>query len=110
MMKPIKYVNIVEAETNKDAPEDDEIFENKFFTWCLVGEKPPFQFDISFFWFTVLYFFNDRKHKIGWFRFGITGYGIGWKHIAHGLLFSEMYGRKRFIKIGSWYIKFLIPV
>ena len=41
----------------------------------------------------------------GWFR--IFGVGLSWKHQSVGLLFSERIGKRKYMKIGKWIIKFL---
>ncbi len=45
------------------------------------------------------------RDQFGWIR--IFGRGIKFKHIKHGLLFSERMGITKPFKIGNWIISFI---
>jgi hypothetical protein len=52
------------------------------------------------------YAYSATGPPMGWFR--IFGYGIRFKHISRGLMFSERNGYRRFYKIGNYYFGFLV--
>jgi len=44
--------------------------------------------------------------ELGWFR--VFGIGVSWKDVnQHGLMFSERYGHRKHIRIGSYVFRFL---
>lgn len=51
------------------------------------------------------YIVISKTKDTGWVR--IFGIGIKWKHQKLGLLFSERFGKRKHLKIGSWIFGYL---
>ncbi len=47
-------------------------------------------------------------HRKGQWWFRVFGIGLSWKNIRiHGLMFSERYGHRKGLRLGSWMFHFL---
>lgn len=70
---------------------------------CVIDHNQGSQFILEF--FNQRWFIGQHHPEYGWFR--IFGVGLKWKHKKRGLLFSERIGKRKYVKIGRWIVRYL---